>query len=897
MLLHIENLKLPDLHTPETLVLTPNNRIMRKLLSAFECLQVKQGKEAWATPNIHPVSAWVKESLLDCQDMSCDVIGGQQILNSEQELVIWQRIISKAKNEALDGDQGFVGNIGQVVALAQQAYSLMSQWDVSFDDSQFQHSPEGGRFKEWALEFEEECRKNKYISPSKNCSLLISAIECGYIDAPKNVVLFAFDDISPVYQMLFDTLEAFGSKISTSEPIVENDSTVRVMLHDVDDEINTAALWARNIIENDKTATVGIVVPELTTYRNTVLKHFADVFEPQSILPDAPRYTLPFNISAGVSLSSVPVIADALKLLCLENRRLPIDDAISIVRSPFVGSSETEFSQRCVLEGKIRRLRKANVSISDIVSLAEKAPNFVDLINQFIDNTDNAKTKRPSQWAYSFNESLKLLGWPGERNLDSEEYQAVNHWTKVLDRMGEMDMLGGVTYSKGLELLRYLSSITVFQPKMGDSPVQILGALEAAGLQFSHLWVMGLSDDSWPSIPKPNPYLPLGLQRNPGSFKDGTLKSCMPHSTADRELQYAKRLTSRYLESATHIVMSSPKHDADRELRVSPLIINLELKEKTDLLLSGTESYDQLIFNSIDVETVIDEFSSTISPGGKITGGTGVVKSQACCPFMAFGKYRLNIKPFEPPRISLDPSDRGTIMHAVLQELWLNLKSRSALEDMKSDDLSLLVSSIASSVLQKYSQRIESLTKPVFFDIEKSRITNVVLEKLSVEIDRPDFKVVEIEKALEFDISGFKIDVKIDRIDKVGNGYIPIDYKTSETRISAWEGSRPDEPQVPLYASFYKENVIGAAFSQVRPGGNIMKGISDGVDVDINMKKSGKLGNCSLPNNWDDIKNQWTHVLSDLVSDYARGVSFADPKKGSQTCKTCDFSTVCRSSV
>ena len=63
-------------------------------------------------------------------------------------------------------------------------------------------------------------------------------------------------------------------------------------------------------------------------------------------------------------------------------------------------------------------------------------------------------------------------------------------------------------------------------------PIQILGPLESAQLEFDHLWVLGLTDEAWPRIPRPNPLLPIELQRSRG----------LPRSSADWELGFARRM-------------------------------------------------------------------------------------------------------------------------------------------------------------------------------------------------------------------------------------------------------------------------------------------------------------------------------------------------------------------
>ena len=46
----------------------------------------------------------------------------------------------------------------------------------------------------------------------------------------------------------------------------------------------------------------------------------------------------------------------------------------------------------------------------------------------------------------------------------------------------------------------------------------------------------------------------------------------MPHSSPERELAYARRVTERLLDSAAEVVCSYPLFSGEEKLRVSPLI-------------------------------------------------------------------------------------------------------------------------------------------------------------------------------------------------------------------------------------------------------------------------------------------------------------------------------------
>src|SRR6185295_5681640 len=95
----------------------------------------------------------------------------------------------------------------------------------------------------------------------------------------------------------------------------------------------------------------------------------------------------------------------------------------------------------------------------------------------------------PQAWAEHFTRVLDAAGFPGERTPDSAEYQTRVRFNEVL---GEFAKLGLVTSSfssrKSIAQLVRLCNETLFQPETIDAPVQVLGRLESAGLEFDALW-------------------------------------------------------------------------------------------------------------------------------------------------------------------------------------------------------------------------------------------------------------------------------------------------------------------------------------------------------------------------------------------------------------------------
>jgi len=64
------------------------------------------------------------------------------------------------------------------------------------------------------------------------------------------------------------------------------------------------------------------------------------------------------------------------------------------------------------------------------------------------------------QWTTLFQQQLEALGWPGERPLDSIEYQQYQQWLRTIEQYQSLDNLGlEVTLSEALRQLQQLTSL------------------------------------------------------------------------------------------------------------------------------------------------------------------------------------------------------------------------------------------------------------------------------------------------------------------------------------------------------------------------------------------------------------------------------------------------------
>ena len=337
------------------------------------------------------------------------------------------------------------------------------------------------------------------------------------------------------------------------------------------------------------------------------------------------------------------------------------------MRSPFIAGAEAEFARRARLDAKLREALPARVTLARIVGAIEGSPQlrarFEALYNYASGNL--AGMQSPHAWARHFSALLDAAGFPGERTLDSAEFQTR---AKFYEALGEFALLERVlprmTCAQALARLRRLCADTLFQPESNDAPVQILGILESAGLEFDCLWVSGLTDDAWPLAARPNPFIPVALQKKAG----------IPEAAADTALALDRRITDDWLHSANEVVVSHPLREQDRELIPSALIASIAHGE---VALPQFADYRDALHASRAMEDSADGIAPPYA-AKDVRGGTRVLADQAACPFRAFARHRLGAEGLATPVDGLDARDRGNLLHALMAQLWSTLRTKSA---------------------------------------------------------------------------------------------------------------------------------------------------------------------------------------------------------------------------
>ena len=848
-------------------VITANLRLARDLQQEYDREQQAAGLSSWPTPDILPLSAWLSEmwrEWLFCRQAET----AAQLLRPAEERAIWEDIIrSRAENQLLE--------VPKTAESALASWNLLCAWNLPLDAPDWRDQEDSETFLSWAQEFRHRCRLHRWLSGAELPAYVADLIERGDLRVPKQAELAGFLEPTSAQKRLFDTLAEGGTEVRQREIPETAAKGVRVGLVDAAREIAAAAEWARQILENEPDAArpdfrIGVVVPDLGGRRSQVERIFGETLHPRSRARQDLDPRRLFNISLGLPASRYPIVETALLVLGADPRRIPIENAGRLLRSPFLQGFEEELTSRALLDVELRSMGEPYVSLRDIIRLARggngsrQCPELASRLAAWTEHYQALQASRmPSDWAPALSGFLRAVGWPGDRGIDSAEYQTLEVWGELLSELARLDRVcGNISLGAAIGRLSLLASTRQFQPESETAPVQILGLLEASGLRFDRLWIMGMHEADWPAAPSPDPFLPSSLQR----------RFNLPRSSPDRELEFARTLTARLLSSAPRVVVSHPRREGDSDLRASPLLTALPEIVEADLGLAASTGYPELLRRSSRMETVQDHRAPPCRDV-PFKAGTSLFKLQAACPFRAFAELRLAARAPDDPEPGLNAPDRGRLVHGILKRVWEQLRSHQALVTIGEEELAELVRSQAGSEIREFSRFRRILRNTRFAAIEQKRMERVIGQWLVLEKQRQAFTMLEQEEGRRVTLGGLRMNIRTDRVDRLENGELVIlDYKTGECRPSDWDGSRPDEPQLPIYAATAGAPVAGVFFGSLKTGALGFRGLagSEGIVPDVRVPDEQPA--------LEETIEEWREVLDRLGRDFRAGVAVVDPK-------------------
>ena len=887
-------------------LITANSRLSRVLTGRYNQWRIEQGDSQWQSAKIISWNLWLGElwemaGLQGLPAMRHAVPGKRQLIS------LWEQTL---KNEPLDHHllrpESLAGQL-------QDTRELMVKWQLSFSDAAWigTDNENHAAFYNWNKAFEKRCNANNWISPEDCSALLREALNSSQLSVEGNFDLLGFDELDPSQTGMLTTLKRSGCQVNRCSITSRQDKTVLWKSDNNKQELQKMARWVRHWHETDPQSTIAIVVPDLQTRRAEVERQLEAILTPASNNNGAS--VKPWNISMGTPLSRVPMIETAFDLLKLLDYKLDIQDIGRVLRSPWLRGSQEELNNRALLEKCLRDKYPRQLKLSEVSYRASEirvrdhhgnelpteqqgpqpwnSPDLAKVINTLSRyGRENSKQRAASAWAESFDQLLQSLGWPlaDEPPEDHDHnWMALQAWRDALGELASLDAtVSTLDRSTAIYQLKQICRDDIFQARTTPAVIQVLGLYEVSSLRFDHLWVLGMHNDNWPLSARPNPFIPAKLQQHAQT----------PNSSPQRELEVARVITKRLLETSPDCVFSYPQQVDGEDVMPSPLLAGINVVEEENLPGWQGHSWQDAV-----AEADGAQLDPIATPGKLIhptaRGGSSILRNQALCPFRAFASNRLGADGLETPADGISAALHGSLMHSVLENFWKETKTQAALLDLDDDALN---SRVRKHVVQVTEEDRGLNQRPSFRGVEADRLHRHAVDYLELDKQRDSFEVVGFEKEIFAEIEGQTIRLIIDRIDQTANGEdIIIDYKTGKVAPKKWFGDRPEEPQLPLYAIAAETTPAAVVFGIVRDDECLYKGVVQQEGLLPNLPPKARSDNQYLVDAGREMPEtieKWRVVLHHLMADFLAGEAKIDPKLGFNMCRDsyCDLQSLCR---
>ena len=362
----------------------------------------------------------------------------------------------------------------------------------------------------------------------------------------------------------------------------------------------------------------------------------------------------------------------------------------------------------------------------------------------------------------------------------------------------------------------------------------------------------------------------------------------MPGTDPARTASRAEEATARLIASAPNVLFFYAAEDENGAQRLSPILHSLAERLGWNEIAAHKLVATPAAVDHIALEEIEDAAPLPALTSPFVQGGSLVLKLQAACGFRAFAEVRLNASALENASPGFDARQSGIFLHAAMDRFWRVVETQGALRTMPPQErAAALQAAIDASLPREVAP--ESPWDEAYISVQKERLRRLLLNWLELELQRNPFTVTEREQKQTVSVGPLTLQLRIDRVDEVEGGTLLVDYKTgARSTPKDWEGERPDDPQLPLYALLPEaENLQGIAFAKVRPGKD-MKWLGYGP-----LPKPAPMEYATLAQQIE----AWRYVLEQLANDFATGKAAVSPKEYPFTCTHCAQRLLCRLDV
>ena len=807
---------LKDAIARDAVVITASRRLARNLQSWYAEQQLASGQLSWVTPSILFWNDWCNRQLAAVADAAELPVP----IDSFSSAILWERSIRKHAPDGLPAMSG-------VIRQARESWQRLNDWNVPVAAlRQAARSQDERLFAAAATSYQALLQAGAWMDREGISRLVIELIENDRGKWPPEAVLAGFDRYSPAVTAVMDALATAGCIVHAA-PDPDPGAQINVACcEDHDAEMRSAGAWARDILQCSPAAKVAIVSPALHSDSDRTARQVREGLAPGWQYGGV-CWRAAVNVSYGRRLANFPAIATALLILRWIHHGLPAQDISLLLRSKCVVSQQAAGRSR--LELALRMLPDRAWTAASLLRALQGRDESADSLRWFrgLEATialqeDEKDVASPAHWARCMDSLLNEWRWPGEETLTSDEFQLINRWRDLLNELaGTAIVTPKLRFSEAVRRLASLAAEVVFQPQADAGVVSLMGTLEAAGMEFDHVWVSGMHAAQWPPAGNPSNLLSRELQREYG----------MPDATPADTLEFSRRVLKRLTSCATTVVLSWPRSDGESALAASSL---LDETQHDSYAGPPDPGWHAAAFCGRNATAVVaHDPVPAVTADEIVRGGAYTVQLQTVEPIAAFVYGRLGVRRPAAIESGIAPSVRGAIMHNALQTLFAGHPAQSDVRRWDAAGIAQRLGSAVDSAMAEHLRHADT-TYTRLLSLERARLFRLLRNFIAEEIERPEYAVAEVEKSVDFSAFGVRLKLRIDRLDRLADGsLLVIDYKTGMPKNLLNRDGDPLDLQLIVYADALQETIGGLALINLDSRAISYKGTGGSVEWDV----------------------------------------------------------------
>lgn len=857
----------------QTLLITATPRQAAEWKRRFA---ISQQQEVVETPPVLFWDEWLSHCYHELSDLPVP-------LTQMQEMLLWEKIIRDDLGSSIQSQHlSFKG----LAKRASEAYAIMRNHLIDADALTL-GGEESEALARWISAIHREMRKKSFENRmlSADAPHLLNASRLSTI-LPEAMIVDGFELISPLQQQIIQTLRQHGCRLLSvaDEEIPATPSLTPCQ--DNKSELEHLALRVKALLDDRPSTRIAVLTNDTFTDQKALRRVMDQLLMPDSLIDplcDKQSIALP-----GDPLSDWPMIQQTLQLLSLAGKkRLPFNEFSTLLFSAWLDGFDEERLERASFEAALRQQNRHHISLTSLVQSEQldHLPRFKAVIAEISAWESGGRTA--AEWVKSVHSLLQSTGLiqaglDHQSTRSNSEIRQMNKFKDVLTSLIAADaILKQISWPQFQSILRTTCSQTRLAPPSLYPNVSVLPLTQLTGLTFDHIFVIGMNAQAFPAAAKPQPLLPLSLQR----------KHRIPMSSGAVQYDSAQWLWSQLLVAAPHIEISYCRQQDERELKPSSFVQGFI--ELSPLQIDNGAT-------AMEMESFNDTQPVPLQVIEKVRGGTRIIKNQSDCPFRAFVAHRINLASLGQTSPGLEPTTKGSLIHSALEMIWKQLKSQKRLLSLTETEKESLIEQSIDHAWQRDQNETTGTKTAAIEKFERKRMARLLSQWLDLEATRPPFEVIAIEKLFELNLpensqQKLHLRIKADRMDRDSQQHnIVIDYKTGRQQSPArWLGERMEQPQLPLYAvaaGLGEHDAV--AFGTLRSGDQMrFEGLA-GENIGIKGIEPCD-GKYKRPDSWQEVMDGWSANLNHLAQEFVDGRSDVAPRN-SAACVYCTFEALCR---